>query len=121
MRVIPAGSTEPEGGGGGGADALTVSVAEPDFVSLVAVICVDPLATAVTMPESLTVAIEELADFHATDRSLSSLPLESRTLAVARVVSPAFNVEDASDTLTVATGGGDGAVELLESAALTVS
>jgi hypothetical protein len=54
--------------------AVTVTVELPDFVSLVAVIAVEPGATPVTTPVDDTVAMLVLADDHVTTRSVTTVP-----------------------------------------------
>ena len=61
---------------------LTVTAAEPDFPSLVAVIVADPAATAVTRPVPFTDATAALLVFHVTLRPVSVLPAESLVVAV---------------------------------------
>jgi len=53
---------------------VTVTVELPDFVSLVAVIAVEPGATPVTTPVDDTVAKLGLADDHVTRRSVTTVP-----------------------------------------------
>jgi hypothetical protein len=72
-------SVPPGGGGGGG--ACTFSVAVPVFVSLVAVIVVDPAPTPLTKPVELTVATPGFALAHVTTRPVSTLLLASRMVA----------------------------------------
>jgi hypothetical protein len=71
----------PPGGGGGGV-ACTFSVAVPVFVSLVAVIVVDPAPTAETRPVELTEAMLGFALAHVTTRPVSTLMLVKRTLSL---------------------------------------
>jgi hypothetical protein len=73
-------------GGAGGGGVVTVSVALPVLVSLVAVIVADPAATAVTNPLDETVAIPVLLLDQVTTRPVSTLLLASRVTAVACVV-----------------------------------
>jgi hypothetical protein len=84
--VIPLGSCEVESGGGGDGGVVTVSVALPVLVSLVAVIVAEPAATAVTNPLDETVAIPVLLLDQVTTRPVSTLLLASRVTAVACVV-----------------------------------
>jgi hypothetical protein len=65
----------------------------------------DPAATAVTTPAVFTVATSELSDTHDTTRPVRATPFASLVVALACVVPPTTMVEDASDTVTVATGG----------------
>jgi hypothetical protein len=83
----------------------TVSVAEPLFPSLVAMMLAEPAPTAVTKPVLLTVATAALLDTQATVRPVSTAPLASVIVAVACVVPPIGTVEEASDTVIDATGG----------------
>jgi hypothetical protein len=113
MTDIPGGSIEPGGGGGGG--ETTERVALPATVSLVAMICAEPTATAVTNPELLTVATDVLLDVQAIARPVRTLLLASRVVAVACVVDPGLSEVELSETLTDATaagGGGGGAATL---------
>ena len=73
-------SNVPPGGGGGGG-ACTFSVAVPVFVSLVAVIVVDPAPTPLTKPVELTEAMLGFALDHVTIRPVSTLLLASRKVA----------------------------------------
>src|ERR1700675_2409494 len=64
-----------------------------------------PIATPVTTPPIVvTVAMELLSDDHVTDLPTRTFPLASFGVAVACVVLPTPIVEDASDTVTDATG-----------------
>src|ERR1019366_9134556 len=85
---------------------LTVMVAVPVFVSLVAVIVAVPRATAVTSPLALTVALVASDVPHVTVRPESVLPLASSVAAVSCCVAPMTNVAVAGVTVTVATGIG---------------
>ena len=76
----------PGGGGGGGDEAVTLIEADPLLPSLVAVICAEPAATAVTSPDPETVATAVLFEPHVTVRPVSVLPLASFSVAVACVV-----------------------------------
>ena len=94
-----------------GAGAVTVSVALPDLPSLVAVMSAVPAATAVTRPEALTVATAEFELVHPIAWPVSTLPLESRRVAVACVLCPTVSDGAFSVTVTEATvleGGGRG-------------
>src|SRR4030088_1588031 len=64
-----------------------------------------PEPTAVTTPVLLTVATGALSDDQDTARPVTMTPLASLVIAVARVVAPIVRVEEASDTVTVVTGG----------------
>jgi len=65
------------------AGAVTVTLAEPDLPSLVALIVEDPAATAVTTPLEATVAAAVLELDHVMARPVSTLPAESFVTAVA--------------------------------------
>jgi len=90
---------------------LTVSVALPVFPSLIAMICTDPGATAVTLPVVDTVATALLPELHVTLRPFSIDPVESRVVAVACVFCPTVIDVDASETVTIATGTGTTVME----------
>ena len=68
---------------GTGGGAATVSVALPLLLSLVAIICAEPTATALTTPDALTVATPVLLDVQAMLRPASTLLFASRVVAVA--------------------------------------
>ena len=57
-------------------------LALPDFPSRVAVIVTEPVATAVTTPLALTVAIDALDDDQVTGRPGSSYPVRESVRAV---------------------------------------
>ena len=84
---------------------VTVSVADPVFVSLVAVMLAVPAATALTAPVlALTVATAVFELLHTITRPVSTLFAASRVTAVAVVVPPTM-IEDAPrEAVTVATG-----------------
>jgi hypothetical protein len=64
--------------------AVTVRGALPVFPSLIATMFVEPALTAVTSPAGdETVATAVLSELHATERPVSTRPLESRSVAVA--------------------------------------
>jgi hypothetical protein len=90
---------------------LTVSVALPVFPSLMAMICTEPGATAVTTPPTDTVATAELPDVQVTLRPVKMVPLASRVVPVACVVCPTVIVVEASETVTSATGTGTTVIE----------
>jgi hypothetical protein len=72
---------------GGGADvAVTAKGAVPVFPPVEAEITVEPAASAVTMPESVNVAALALLEVHTTAGPVTTLLLESRSVAVARSV-----------------------------------
>jgi hypothetical protein len=85
LRELFASDTLTEATGTGGA-VVTVNVALPFCPSLVALICADPTATAVTTPEELTVATELSLELQLTLRPVRTLLLASRVVAVAWVV-----------------------------------
>jgi len=90
---------------------LTVSVALPVLVSLIAMICTDPALTAVTSPVAETVATAGLPVLHVTARPVRMLPEASRVVADACTVCPTVVVVCASETVTVATGTGTMVIE----------
>jgi hypothetical protein len=71
---------------GTGDVAVTARGAVPVFPSVEAEIMVEPAANAVTMPESVNVAAVALLEVHTTSGPVTTLLLESRSVAVARVV-----------------------------------
>jgi hypothetical protein len=83
---------------------VTVIVADPVFVSLVAVIVAVPSATGVTTPVADTVAIEGSEVLQATVRPVSVVPFASRVVAVSVCVVVSGTDTVAGDTVTVATG-----------------
>jgi hypothetical protein len=88
---------------GTGAGAVTVIVAVPVFVSLVAVIVAVPALTAVTRPVELTEAIPAFELDHVTTRPVSTLLLASRVVAESWTVAPTRGLAVAGETETVAT------------------
>ena len=91
---------------GTGATAVTVRGAAPIFPPLEASICVEPAASAVTVPESDDVAALMLVDAQTTVRPDNTLLLESRSVAVAWVVWPTVSELAGRSTLIEATGAG---------------
>jgi hypothetical protein len=87
-----------------GAD--TVSDAEPERPSLVAVISAVPALPAVTSPLAETVATSVLLLDHVTVRPVRIVPSAARAVAVAVVVDPLLNVAAPSATVTLATAIG---------------
>ena len=87
--------------------SVTVTVALPDFPSLVAVILAVPGARAVTNPVADTVATRASDVVHTTDRSVNTPPMESLVVAVACVVSPTYRAGAGSCTERLATGTND--------------
>ena len=85
---------------------MTVTVAEPVFPSLVAVIDAVPSAAAVTVPLSSTDATEGLDEVHVVARPVRTLFPASLSTAVARVVLPCSTEAAPRVTATVATAGG---------------
>jgi hypothetical protein len=85
---------------------LTVIVAPPVLPSLVAVICAEPVASAVTTPLKETVATLVLSEDHVTMRPVSTLLLASTVVAVSCSVPPTIRFAVAGLTVTVATGIG---------------
>ena len=82
----------------------TVTVAEPLFPSLVAVIVTDPTATPVTRPLADTVASAAFELVHVTARPVSTFPTASLGVALSCVVAPTNTVAVAGLTVTDATG-----------------
>src|SRR5205814_4753961 len=102
-----------------GSGAVTVTLADPVTVSLVAVImtCWASARTPVTSPVPETVAMAGLLLAHVTTRSVSTLPLASFTVAASRTVFPTVRLDVLGATATDTTaGGGAGAVESLPQA-----
>jgi len=100
LRVALGGSTAIDATGTG----VTVSVAEPVLVSLVAMIFAEPTATAVTRPVDDTVATPGFSDAQLTTLPVRLLPLPSRVVAVACVDWPNTMDDEPSVTFTDATG-----------------
>ena len=82
----------------------TVTVADPLFPSLVAVIVTVPATLPVTRPLPFTVATAVLLDAHDTVRPDRALPVASRGVAVSCTVCPSLTEAVAGVTSTVATG-----------------
>jgi hypothetical protein len=78
----------------------------PDFPSLVAVIVALPAATAVTRPELDIVATLVLLELQTILRPVRTLLPASRVVAENWAVAPAWRLDVAGDTVTVATGAG---------------
>jgi hypothetical protein len=94
---------------------LTVTDAAPVLVSLVAVICAEPAATAVTNPLlALTDATAEFELDQLTTRPVRVLPFASRVVAVSCAVLPTVSVVEEGETVTVATGAGAGAITVTD-------
>ena len=104
--------TEFTGGGGAGLTVMTGVVALTD--SLVAVIVAVPAPAAVTRPEADTVNTELLLDPQVTRRPVSTFPFASRVCAVSCCVAPMTIGVVAPDSVTLATGGGDAVVTVIE-------
>lgn len=98
---------------GTGAGAVTVIVALPVFPSLVAVIVAMPGATAVTVPEALTVATPFAVEAHTIWRPVRVCPCASYVTAVSVTVDPVTTVLDGGATVTELTGTGAGALTLI--------
>ena len=98
---------------GAGGGAVTVIVALPVLVSLVAIIDAVPGFTAVTTPADDTVATLVFELLQVTIRPVSTTPSASRNTAVACVVAPSSMLLLASVTLTVAAGVGGAAVTVI--------
>jgi hypothetical protein len=84
----------------------TLTVALPDFPSLVAVMVAVPGATAVTTPLADAVAIELLLDVHVTGRSVTTVLFTSVTTAVSGVFCPTVRLAVVGWTATLPTGAG---------------
>src|SRR5437667_6932236 len=91
-----------------GSGAITVTLADPLTVSLVAVIvtCWALARTPVTSPVPATVATAGSLLAQVTTRSVSTLPLASFTVAASRTVSPTVTLDVVGATATDATAGG---------------
>jgi len=96
-------ATLPTGTGGA---ATTVTVADPVFPSLVAVMVAVPVATPETTPVGDTVATDVVLELHVTVRPESVLPAESFTTLVSVAVLPAVTLVVGGCTATTATGAG---------------
>jgi len=83
---------------------VTVTVAEPLLVSLVAVIVAVPIATPVTTPLEETVAAAALLEVHVTTRSVTTVPFTSFTTTLRPAVVVAGTLIDGGDTATLPTG-----------------
>ena len=94
---------------GGGAGALTARGADPVCPSLVAMMLVEPAATAVTTPAELIVATLVFEEDQPMTRPVRTFPLASRVVAVALAVCPMLREELLSATETEVTGTGAGA------------
>ena len=84
--------------------SVTVNVATPDFVSLVAVMLVVPALRLVTTPFSSTDATAGFDDDQAIARPVNTLLPASRSTALACVVTPATTLVAVNDTVTEFTG-----------------
>jgi hypothetical protein len=84
--------------------ARTEIPVDPDFPSLVAVMLAAPGATPVTKPAVLTVATPVLSEDQVTNLPTRTFPPAPLVVAVACVVLPTPIVDEATDTVTEATG-----------------
>src|SRR5437660_4930369 len=84
----------------------TATLAVPVLPSLVAVIVLEPGASAVTTPLPFTVAIAVLLLDHVTARPVRTPPAESSVVATSDTVPPTSTLAEAGATLTEATGTG---------------
>src|SRR6266404_4300326 len=84
----------------------TVRVAVPLFVSLVAMMEVEPSATLVATPAPSIVATPVLVDDHETERPVKTPPAESYRVAVKAAGAPSSTLAVGGVTVTDATGGG---------------
>jgi hypothetical protein len=96
---------------------VTVSVALPSCPSLVAVICEEPAASAVTRPVAETLATPVLLDDQVTVRPVRTLLFASYVVAVPCALCPTVKELSGRETVTDATG----AVEVESDAVITVS
>ncbi len=85
-------------------DAVTVTVADPLTLPLVAVMVDDPVAMPVTRPPVETVPTPTALLDQVTVRPVSTLPAESAVTAVSCSVDPTLTVPDDGETVTDATG-----------------
>ena len=85
---------------------VTVKLATPDLVSLVAIMLVVPALRLVTTPFTSTMATAGFDDDHAIARPVNTLLPTSRSTALACDVAPAITLVAVSDTVTVLTGAG---------------
>ncbi len=83
---------------------LTVTLTDPLFPSLVAVIVADPVVTPVTSPDDETVATLVFELVHVTVRPVSTAPAALFVVAVACDVCGTVRLASAIVTVTVATG-----------------
>ena len=87
--------------------STTATVTLPVWPSLVAVIVTGPpTVIPVTRPEPDTVATALFDEVHETTRPVTIVPEASRIVAESCTPLKGVKVDDAGDTLTVATGGG---------------
>src|SRR5688572_14050243 len=82
---------------------LTVTVAVPDFPSIVALMIATPIAIPVTTPPSEMLATDGADDCHATDRLVSGLPTSPLAIVVSWIVSPATSEKTPGTTATDST------------------
>src|SRR5437660_6759434 len=86
----------------------TVILAVPLFPSEVAVIVAEPAAWPLTMPVELTVAMVALLVDQVMLRPVSTVPAESLVVAPSCAVEPTATVGALGETVTLATGAGEG-------------
>src|SRR5512146_338508 len=108
-------------GVGGGEFAETLTEADPDLPSDVAVIVAVPAPVAVTRPLVSTVATAVSLVDHVTMRSVSTLPFASLVVAVNCCVPPTMSDAADGETVTVATESGGGATFNGLNAAATIA
>jgi hypothetical protein len=84
---------------------VTVRLACPLMLSLVALMFALPAPTAVTSPELETVATAVFELAHVTVRPVNTFPLASLSTTLPCTVCPATRLPEPNDTLTEATGG----------------
>jgi hypothetical protein len=85
---------------------ITVTVDDPTFPSLVAVMVVVPGTSPRTTPDCVTLATSGLLDAHATARSVTTVPLASLTTTARVAVSNTPTLTVPGVTVTVPTGTG---------------
>jgi hypothetical protein len=100
LMVAEAGDTATAATGAG----VTVTVALPDFVSLVAVIVAAPSARPETTPVGETLAIDPALELHVTVRPTRTFPAPSLTTAASVPVRVAGTLSVGGVTVTLATG-----------------
>jgi hypothetical protein len=85
-----------------------VTIAEPLFPSLVAVMVSMPGATPVTRPRASTVATDVSLAAHVTVAPFTGFPAESVRIGVSHSICPSTTLDDSGLTATDVTGAGGG-------------